>query len=949
MRKTPEPAFDLNPEQQKAVALGDGPALIVAGAGTGKTRVLVERLVRLLDEGNPPESLLALTFTEKAAAEMQDRVNSATGVYQTNLTLMTFNAFGESLLRQYAADIGLSHNFRVMGDDAQIVFLRERIDQLELDYFAPISKPDSQLGNLSDYFSKLKQNVINPEIYRAFAQKMPEIDEAGKLNKKKHLELAQGYETYLRLCREAGVIDYDDQIYTVIELLRQRPNITKELQHRFKYILVDEFQDTNAMQSVLVDALVGKKQNLFVVGDDDQSIYGWRGATLANILDFKKRYPKASEVTLINNYRSTQSILDAAYRLIIHNNPHRLEERLHIDKRLRAGRDGDEPLVYSFNRLDEELQWVAEDIATRIASGTPASDIAILSRRNATVGRLADQLTYAGVEHIIVGQRFDLYREPLVRGLIEVLKAVVEPSNNTSLYHALVGPLFQLPTSEIGEAAALAKHRHASLYDTLIDEGSDKSKAVLVRILTWQEMSGSLTVGQLAYHMLEDSGLKDRLLTSAMDDPSIATSVNRLSEFFSSLKQFEQVAIQPSVVQYLDALPALQAADGSSEDGTLDLSSEVVNVLSIHKSKGLEWPIVYITDCTEGSFPLVNRSRGIQLPDELKQISDAADDHIAEERRLMYVAMTRAKDELILTLSRSHGGSQARKPSRFLEEAFSKTDFPTIESQTSFDLASLGGYTTTQDQAVSIPSSILDGNEVKLTVSQIANYQDCPLDFYYRHILRVPSEQSPSQIYGNTMHAILENLNHCLQDGQTLPTLAELEADLQANWPQTGYLSALQRERALENGLKTLSRLYSDISAQPRIPLEIEEAFRVYIKDSNLSIRGRFDVVFGLGDSVEIVDYKTSSNVDTPEKAKQRASASEQLTLYALAWQAQHDELPALVTLDFIETGQRGSLKKTQRGIDGAYSRLHKVAEGIRAQDFRPGKEHKFCLHPPLD
>lgn len=937
----------LNRAQRQAVNINDGPALIVAGAGTGKTRVLVERIARLLSEGKDPRCLLALTFTEKAAAEMQDRVNTTTGRLQTDVTLMTFNAFGESLLREFAADVGLNRNFKVMGDNAQIVFLRERIDALQLDYFAPLSAPDSQLGNLSDYFSTLKQNVITPETYLTFAKQMPTTDDASKLDKQKHLELAQCYETYLQLCREASVIDYDDQIYAVIELLNRRPNILRTLQQRYEYILVDEFQDTNRMQSVLVDMLAEKHHNLFVVGDDDQSIYGWRGATLANILDFKQRYPKSSEVTLTENYRSTQSILDAAYRLITHNNPNRLEERLNINKRLTAQRDGAAPTVKHFDRLDDEFHWIAEDIAKRLATGTAPGDIAILSRRNATVGRLSEQLTQADIDHVIIGQRFDLYAEPLVRSLLEGLRAVTEQGNN-AVYHTLTGPLFDIPTADVAEAMALAKLHHTKLSDELQEAKATNLQAAMEKLSAWRSVSGTMSVGQLTFHLLEDSGLKDRLYAAVLHDPTLGTSLNRLTEFFQTLKEFERVAIQPSAVQYLDALPALMAADGSSEDGTLDLSGEVVNVLSVHKAKGLEWPIVYITDCTEGSFPLTNRRSGITLPEGLQTAASEADEHMAEERRLMYVAMTRAKDELILTFSDSHGGTRPRKPSRFLQEAFETDNFEPVKNQTSFDLTSLGSYAA-KTPPLPMPSSILEGEHVKLSVSQVTKYLECPLDFYYRYVLRVPTESTPSQAYGTLMHSILEDLNRCVMGGDQLPELAELQARLTQEWPQGGYLSAAQRERAQTQSQRTLERLYNTIKGEPRMPLAIEEPFVVNVPNDKLTIRGRFDAVFTLGDSVEIVDYKTSSSVDTAEKAKSRASSSEQLTLYALAWQAQHDQLPSLVTLDFIETGKRGSLKKTQRGIDGAYARLAQVADGIRKQAFAPGKEHRYCIHPPLD
>jgi DNA helicase II / ATP-dependent DNA helicase PcrA len=940
---------ELNKQQQLAVNTDGGPVLVIAGAGTGKTRVIVERISRLISSGTSPSRLLALTFTEKAAAEMLDRVNEARGTYELELPIMTFNAYGESLLRRYAADIGLGRNFSVIGDSAQIVFLRERIDALELDYFAPLSRPDGLLSDIADYFSQLKQNVVTPQDYHAFVKNIPTEDMGQKLDKKKHRELANAYEAYMRLCREANVIDYDDQIYLLIELFRQRPNVLKEVQESYDYVMVDEFQDTNTMQSVLVDMIAGKEQNLFVVGDDDQSIYGWRGATLANILDFKNHYKDAKEITLIQNYRSTKEILDSAYRLIMHNNPHRLEERLNINKQLKTERTGLPPSIYFFITLDEELQWIAEDIKRRVTEGVSPGSIAVLARRNATIQRLHTHLDYLEVDHAVIGQRYELYKDQAVRVLLEAIKATVDPLDNTSLYHTLTGPIFSLSTQILGQAASSARRQHQSLQET-IDSSEEAemtdAKKTLEQIKEWREKSSVLTVGKLAYEILTDSGYKDRLYTAAQTDVEAAVAIGRLSELFNILREFEQIALQPSAVQFIDSLPALQAAGDGGEDGTLDLSSEKVNILSIHKAKGLEWPVVYIADCTEGSFPLRESSRGIAMPDKFKaNHATEADDHMAEERRLMYVAMTRAKDELILTHAERHTSASVRKPSRFLTEAFKADEFKIMQASGRVEI---GTFSAVQHSTIGVPPHILNGSEVILTVSQAKKYIDCPLDFYYSYVLNVPQEPDVSQEYGSLMHSLLEDINNSLLQGYLIP-LTELATRLENEWPKSGYLSAQQKERAFKQGQVTLKNLYARIMAEKRIPLAVEEPFSFSLKESHLSVRGRFDVVFPLDGSVEIVDYKTSSSVDSPEKAKQRANTSEQLTLYALAWQLQHDQLPSLVSLEFIDTGMTGSLKKTQRGLDSAVARLQKVADGIRAGNFEPGKNHLFCSHPPIN
>lgn len=935
----------LNEQQKEVVQHTSGPMLVVAGAGTGKTRVIVERINRLINEGTPPKRILALTFTEKAAVEMLDRANELAGTYYLELPIMTFNSFGEGLLRRYGADIGLGRNFALMGESAQIVFLREHLDELGLDYFAPVSRPDSQLGALRDYFSKLKQLVITPDIYDKFVDSMPTGDDAEKLEKTKNKELAEAYKAYASLCQENSVIDFDDQIYGVIELFKKRPNVLKAAQKSYDYIMVDEFQDTNLMQSTLVDMLVGEKQNLLVVGDDDQSIYGFRGANLSNILDFKKRYPGSREVTLIENYRSTKEILAPTYELIQANNPNRLEAKLKIDKRLKTTKSGPEPLQHIFETLAEELDWLASDIRNHLKKGVPASDIAVLARSNATVKLIDDILTYRDVEHVVAGQRYELYHEPIVRTLLEALKTVVNPDNNISLYHVLTGPLFSISPSDLTTALAKCRREHETLKKTLEETANRKTADALALIEAWREDSGLKSVGALSYQILDSSGLKETLFENARQDATSATSVMRLNELFSTMKEFELIAGNPSAVQYVDALPALIAAGNSGEDGTLDLSGDAVNVLTVHKAKGLEWQVVYIVNCAEQSFPLYERSHGINLPDRLReQYYSEADEHIPEERRLMYVAMTRARSHLVLTFSNHHSSPSLRRPSRFLNEAFSgSSDNVVNHSPEKTKARDLDIFRPNTPGKIQIPDKILSGEQVSLTVSQIDDYLRCPLNFYFKHVLKAPEEPSPSRDYGSIMHKVIEDINRGLMAGEPI-NQAELVARLNTEWPRVGYSSKIQRERALKQGLLTLDQI---VKRALEVPIAVEEPFRISLDDIKLSMRGQFDAVFPLEKGVEIRDYKTSTSVDTPERAKVRAGDSKQLTLYALAWQILHDELPGRVTLDFIDTGMRGSIGKTQKGIDGMKDRLKKVADGIRGYNFPLGSEkHDFCIHP---
>ena len=932
----------LNKAQAAAVAITGGPVLVVAGAGTGKTRVITERISRLIEGGTRPEHILALTFTEKAAGEMRDRVSNVSLSAALDATIATYNGFGNDLLSIHGNEWGLGA-LRLLGDTGQLVFLREHLDDLGLDYFAPISSPDGQLDRLRGYVSLLKQQLVEPKAYEQYAADLPVADEADQFEKKKHVELARFYKTYLALCRANQVIDYDDQIYLTIELLKARPNVLRELQSRYQYILVDEFQDTNPMQSALVDLLAGKNQNLMVVGDDDQSIYGWRGATLANILEFKKRYKDAKDVTLIENYRSTQSILDAAYRLIQHNNPERLEVINKLDKRLHAQHDdGPEPATRHFFSLESELTWLADDIARRLHEGEDPGKIAVLARRTQVVEKIHEALELHAVPHAVAGLSESLYAQPAIRQLIEALKAIGDPLDDTALFHTLSGPLFSLSQGELSELTAAARREHARLSDIIRESEIEAFKAALDTIKAWREHSADITVGDLAYRVITDSEWKQRLYDQAQEDPEVSMQVQALSNYFKTLKEFERIANVPSVQSYLVSLPALQAGGGEFEDATLQITDELVSVLSVHRAKGLEWDTVYIVDCTEGSFPLQSRGGSLQIPDGLRTVRSRADEHIAEERRLMYVAVTRARRELILSYANRHGNGAPRRPSRFLSELFTKLPDDAIAEadQTSLELFAPRVIPAT----VPLPSTMYKDGIITLSVSHIACWLDCPQDFYYKYVLGMPLPPSPSQQYGTAIHALIQSV----LDGRrsnNIPTYEAVVKELEAALPKAGYVSSQSRDRAHAQALKSVELLYERFT-HDRLPIEVEQSFGVQVPGLPLKIIGRMDAVYQLDKGIEIRDFKTSSSVTTAEQAKARATGSKQLTLYALAWQLMHDEMPALLTLDFVETGQTGSVKKQTKSLDTLRTKLEQMVAHLQAGEYPPGVDHTYCQHP---
>ncbi|HET7320663.1 MAG TPA: ATP-dependent DNA helicase [Candidatus Saccharimonadales bacterium] len=933
----------LNTRQREAVDITDGPVLVVAGAGTGKTRVIVDRVERLVSQGVDPSSILALTFTEKAASEMLDRVNADRVGVSTDITIATFNRFGNDLLSQYGAEWGLG-TLRLLGDTGQLVFLREHFDELTLDYFAPVSNPDGQLEVLANYISLLKQQLVSPQKYLAYAKKLPAGDEAETLDKQKHTELARLFEIYLQLCRRQQVIDYDDQVYLTIQLLENRPNILKQLQERYKFILVDEFQDTNPMQSRLVDLLTGSNQNLMVVGDDDQSIYGWRGATLANILDFKKRYPEAKEVTLIENYRSSQAILDSAYRLIQHNNPHRLEVLNKLDKRLHAQTDGAPPSLKHFTSLEAELAWLASDIQRRLNSGQASGSIAVMTRSNRGIQKIHEALELQEVPHVVAGLNNDMYMQPTVRQLIEALKAIADPNDDIALFHTLSGPLFNLAINQVAELSADASRRHEPLASVLADHDDESIQAALQQIDNWREAGKEQSVGTLAYNIMTESGWKQQLYSQAEHDNAIFTEVQALASFFRTLKDFERISVVPSVQSYLVNLPVLQAAGNQFDDATLDISDTHVNVLSIHRAKGLEWDTVYITDCTESSFPLANRGGGLQLPEELQANPSEADEHVAEERRLMYVALTRARKDLVLSYSDRHGSGSLRKPSRFLTELLGHAPTGGTDDEPTQTNLELFAPPSATNNAVSLPTGMYSAGHFTLSVSQIECWLRCPQDFYYRYVLSMPLPPAPQLTYGSLIHSVIEKVHRGRQAGQ-VPSLEQLTEEVISNLPQVGYLTKQSRQRAHDLAPKTVHAVYERF-LHDELPLETEWPFELTLPDLPLTIRGKIDAIYQMDKGIEIRDFKTGTGVRSAEQAKSRATSSQQLTLYAYAWQQLRGDMPNRLSLDFVETGQLASVKKQPKSLLTLHAKLKTMVEQLSANKFPAGHDHKYCMHP---
>ena len=459
MVKIPPEERKLNEEQKEAVNFGEGPLLIIAGAGTGKTTVVTERIKHLITSGKAnPQEILALTFTEKASREMEERVDVALPYGTTQMWISTFHAFCDRILRNEAINIGLDPAFKLMTEAETILFFRKNLFKFELKYFRPLGNPTKFISGMLQHFSRLKDEDVNPTQYLAWVNSKSEIRNPKQIqnskskilneNKEeieKYKELANAYRTYEELKVKEGVADYSDLIANTLKLFRTRKNVLKRYQDQFKYVLIDEFQDTNFAQNELAILLAGERKNITAVADDDQAIYRWRGAAISNVMMFRKRFPKVKIIVLTKNYRSTKEILDRSYDLIQNNNPDRLEVAEKIEKKLESVRriNGEKIEVIYADRVENEGDHVAKEIQ-RIHSLThPSSnityewkDFAILVRANNHAEPFVRALSRAGIPYQFLGPG-QLFRQPEIKDLIAYLKILYNFEDNVAMYRVL--------------------------------------------------------------------------------------------------------------------------------------------------------------------------------------------------------------------------------------------------------------------------------------------------------------------------------------------------------------------------------------------------------------------------------------------------------------------------------------------------------------------------------
>ncbi|HEU0265443.1 MAG TPA: UvrD-helicase domain-containing protein, partial [Geobacterales bacterium] len=621
----------MNPPQQQAVLHGEGPLLILAGAGSGKTRVIVHRIVHLIrDLGVPPWQILAVTFTNKAAGEMRERVAELLGGGEQPL-IATFHATCVRILRQQGHHLGFDRNFAIYDDKDSQRLLKEVLAELKLD------ERRFPLKGVASAIDEWKNAGLSPADLGG-----------GDPWRQRMVECYSRYQERLSRC---NALDFGDLVLQTVRLFETVPEVLDQWRERCCWIMVDEYQDTNPVQYRLIRLLAGQRRNLCVVGDDDQSIYRWRGADIRNILDFEKDFPGVTVVKLEQNYRSTQTILKAAGSVVAKN-------RGRKGKSLWTENPAGEPIILRrMTDEQDEARFVCRQIEAYLRGGGDVRDVALFYRTNAQSRVLEDALVRDGIPyHVVGGVRF--YDRMEIKDILAYLRVLENPADEVSLKRIINTPPRGIGDTTIERIAEFARSRQVSFHEAMLDSvtgdllaGASRSRiATFVSLMDhFRELSSQLPISQLAASIINESGYGQRLKEDRSDEA--ADRLANLEELLTALEQYERSVPESTLASFLEQVALvsdLEKGEGRRESVTL---------MTLHSAKGLEFPVVFMTGMEERLFP---HARSLDDPEGME-----------EERRLCYVGMTRARQRLFLTYAtrrRTFGQEQYNLPSRFLSD-----------------------------------------------------------------------------------------------------------------------------------------------------------------------------------------------------------------------------------------------------------------------------------------
>ena len=1010
----------LNPDQLEAVTHTGTPLLVTAGPGSGKTRVIVERIIHLMSTGLKPSEILCLTFSEKAAQEMKERLEKITDV--SDMQISTFHSFCHEILGENVLDSGIGIGSGIMTRSSTLVWALKNIDSFGFEHIELGNNAVNVIEALIDGISTFKDELITPDeladyLNKKFKQEKNLVQDIEQYDYLQKLcDLHKIYVKHQDYLKKSKLIDFDEMITSTIELFKKKPNVLSRYHKKFKHVLVDEFQDNNYAQLELV-RLLAPSGNVTVVGDDDQSIYRFQGAYVANFQHFMKSYDNVKQCFLRQNYRSTQNIVNLASKLL-ENLPLRQKKELFSSNEV-----GDKIVIARCTHDMSEVEFVVNKIKELLGSKItrrddtqrPLSfrDFAVLSRRRIDGKKFAQALNAYGIPATFVGEA-NIFNSATGRDLLAYLDVASNPINSAL---AIIRILKNSGISDqnIARINQEAKKRRRNsetnsdfVYDVLLDLGApeldqlDELFDIQKQFQTLTSLPTQSTVSEAIFQIM--MSVTD-LYKSATQTDTLADRKKQtiLKELYHLSLEFESQNKNGTLAEFIDYLRLLGEFDVELEENAE--IRDAVQVSTIHQSKGKEYSVVFVTDVAQGKLPLRYQAKKFYVPNDLAKglLKDEDEKSLAlqEERRLLYVAMTRAQNQLFVVFPTKYAQNvRQSKPSVFLEEIeFEKNplveviDFAGSTQETLLqeqgkvdiiqqDLQAKATKFVNQMQLESAIARIVDLSKVeyfkknktldgfetedlftvesnndvdallvgekiplinketlKLSASKFETYMKCPLQFKFAHVLEVPT---PAQTYfnlGTAVHAVAEQLTKLEKEGQK-PTEEIAFEILEKNWDSDAYKSEKKEDEDLAKAKEMIQLYLKWISENPNKAIDVEKRFKIEI--SGIPITGSIDRVEQTpSGEYQVIDFKTGGVYETKNSIKEDT----QMNVYALAVESTYGKLPEKTSLFYLKEGKMLENVLKTDNLERVKAKLDQVTQSILAEDFEARPEKGACYN----
>jgi DNA helicase-2/ATP-dependent DNA helicase PcrA len=957
--------LQLNDAQKRAITHDEGPLLVIAGAGTGKTRVIVERIRHLLqsDPNLAGENILGLTFTDKAAGEMKARVVRSVGERGKEVTLKTFHAFCESLLKD------TDPQCRMLDKVDHWILLRRNLSRLQLDRYRRLAEPGQFLNDFVEFFSRCQDELISCEAYQQYADELATQLQAerGQLDPDtlaerqetvaRELEIARAYRASEELLREKKCSSFGTLITGAVELLERDAALRATLQNRYRYILVDEFQDTNIAQLRLLELLVNESKNIFAVGDNDQAIYRFRGASFGSFKLFLERFAGWREgqdstkfrVSLTENYRSTPNILRVATQVIAQNTV-----SADFPKKVLSPSkpEGEKIRIVELATLEDEARWVASELERIHKAGRRWRDFAILYRAHGHRDELVRELGRRKIPFVI--SHLSILEHPLVKDILAYLRFIATPYDDVATARVLAAPAWQLAPADLVRFAERARKERTRIYDVLQSRQPplpfDPSHTALTELLEFTTAQRKTMKRRDARHIITD--LFEWLEVYQRAPEQDRDYVKRLAEFVKEWEDKSDTRKLPEFIEYLDYFEQAGGAICLEDDAPGD----AVRLMTVHGAKGLEFSHVFVLRVNKNKFPQPERPRVFEFPAALmKEGAPEEQFHNQEERRLFYVALTRAEDRLTITALAEKKG---RVPP-FIEDILMEPGIQRLDVWQLAPKPAANATNGTQPAAATATGSLFappvdrprlfsriaawaetflpaPPEPLELNPSAVDSYRRCPQKYLFAYLWSLQEGPKATLTFGRVMHATIRRVMAEFKKGNPLP-FEEVQRLFETEWSASGFEDDYQEGEYKKDGLEQLRALHQAVLEQTPEILELEKTFALPV-ENNVVLKGRIDQINLLGrNEVEIVDYKTGR-----AKKETEARRDLQLSIYAIAAKEILELNPVRLVFHYLQDNSRQETTRSAKQLDDAQEIVQEVAADIRARSF-PAKEGFIC------